>query len=285
MVFDGFMGLATLPDQDLSEPAASIAAQPIRDNGGEHVSLAPTHATHSPPEAAPVPRPAVPEHPAPAIEPAPESAAQPLLTPLESSRETVVPPRAMTSPESVRQEPWSTGDEAQTAGGAEPRRSRVSVAWSAGAALLFAVLFGQAAYAYRVELVANYPGLKPIVAQFCGMLGCSVPLPQRPKLINIEASDLQIQDPARPSVIQLTATLRNHAGYEVGFPALDLVLTNTKEHTLARRIFMPDEYLDTDRNAAAGLAANAEITVRLVLDTGALGAAGFRLALLPAHSR
>jgi hypothetical protein len=176
-------------------------------------------------------------------------------------------------------------------GGGEPEheavpdspRRRVALGWSVGVAMMLLVLGGQALYAYRVELVANYSVLKPAVAQFCNLLGCSVPLPQRPKLITIEASDLQVQDPIRPGVIQLTATLRNHAGFEVGYPALDLVLTNTKEHTLARRIFMPDEYLDKGRTASVGLAANAEITVRLVLDTGDLGAAGFRLALLPAR--
>jgi hypothetical protein len=109
-----------------------------------------------------------------------------------------------------------------------------------------------------------------------------VPLPQRPRLINIEASDLQSVDQTRPGVIQLTATLRNHADYDLAYPALDLVLTNTKEHTLARRIFLPREYLDKARDVNAGFPANAEVTVRLDLDTGELGAAGFRLDLLPA---
>jgi hypothetical protein len=143
-------------------------------------------------------------------------------------------------------------------------------------------LAGQATHFYRSDLIATYPLLKPVYVRVCDLFQCSVPLPQRPKLINIEASDLQSVDPARPGVIQLTATLRNHAGYDVGYPALDLVLTNTKEHTLARRIFLPEEYLGGGRNAQAGIPANAEITVRLDLDTGELGAAGFRLDLLPA---
>lgn len=159
-----------------------------------------------------------------------------------------------------------------------PRRSPL---WAVGSVLLLVTLAGQAAYFYRTELVANYPGLKPVMAQACEALGCVVPLPQRPKLISVEASDLQAIDPARPNVIQLTATLRNQAKYDLGYPALDLVLTNSKDHTLARRIFMPAEYLERGRNIKAGLAANAEITIRLSLDTGTLGAAGFRLDLLP----
>ena len=164
-----------------------------------------------------------------------------------------------------------------------PRRSQLG--WKTGSALMLLAVAAQAAYFYRSDLVAHYPALKPSVEHLCEWLDCSAPLPQRPKLINIEASDLQILDPARPAVIQLTATLRNHAGYDLGYPALDLVLTNTKEHTLARRIFLPQDYLENDKKLKSGLPANAEVTVRLDLDTGELGAAGFRLGLLPAPTR
>ena len=51
-------------------------------------------------------------------------------------------------------------------------------------------------------------------------------------------------DTARPGLIQLTATLRSAANYDLAYPALDLVLTNANEHALARRIFVPEEYLD-----------------------------------------
>lgn len=153
--------------------------------------------------------------------------------------------------------------------------------WGAGSAFLLLVATAQAAYFYRTQLVADYPGLKPVLAQICGALGCSVPLPQRHHLLKVEASDLQVIDPARPAVIQLTVTLRNPATYDLAFPALDLVLTNTQEHTLARRIFLPREYLEPGKEAGAGIPANAEITVSLDLDTGNLGASGFRLYLLP----
>jgi hypothetical protein len=161
-----------------------------------------------------------------------------------------------------------------------PRRG--AWAWAAGAVLLALALAGQAAYVYRGEISAQYPRLKPYLVQLCEPLRCTVAPPQRPKQIAIEASDLQAMDTSRPGLIQLTATLRNHAGHDLGYPALDLVLTNTKEHTLVRRIFAPGEYLERGRDILAGLPANAEITVRLDLDTGELSPAGFRLDLLPA---
>ena len=165
---------------------------------------------------------------------------------------------------------------------ADPSQARRDRLWAVGAALLVFVLAGQAAYNYRADLAVQYPGLKPYLVKLCDALQCKVLPPQRPRQIAIEASDLQATDPARPGLIQLTATLRNHAGHDLGYPALDLVLTNTKEHTLARRVFLPKEYLERGKDATAGMPANAEITIRLDLDTGDLSPAGFRLDLLPA---
>jgi predicted Zn finger-like uncharacterized protein len=162
------------------------------------------------------------------------------------------------------------------------RQRKRALGWAVGAALLLLLLGGQAVYLHRSDLAVQYPGLKSHLVQFCDLLGCTLAPPQRPRQIAIEASDLQATDTARPGLIQLTATLRNHAGHQLGYPALDLVLTNTKEHALARRIFLPQEYLEQGRDIMAGIPANAEITVRLDLDTGDLNPAGFRLDLLPA---
>jgi predicted Zn finger-like uncharacterized protein len=154
--------------------------------------------------------------------------------------------------------------------------------WAIGAALLLLVLAAQGVYFYRGELAAHLPWSRLYLARMCDLLECGVFLPQRPRLIVIEASDLQATDPARPAVIQLTATIRNHAGYDVGYPALDLVLTNSREHTLARRIFLPGDYLEPGRDVRAGIPASAEVTIRLDLDTVDLNPAGFRLDLLAA---
>ena len=164
-------------------------------------------------------------------------------------------------------------------------RSRSTRWWAFGAAFLLLVLAAQGVYVYRGELAAHLPWSRPYLARMCDLVKCGVFLPQRPRLIVIEASDLQANDPARPALIQLTATVRNHAGYDVGYPALDLVLTNTREHTLARRIFLPGDYLEPGRDVRAGIPASAEVTIRLDLDTGDLNPAGFRLDLLAAPSQ
>jgi predicted Zn finger-like uncharacterized protein len=223
------------------------------------------------PDAAPEPQPAREAaaafeleavEPAAAVQPAPARAPEPV----SDGKEYGPAPEQLSLDEELFRKP-------------APRGARW---WAAGTVLLCFALAGQAAHFYRSDLAVQYPALKPLLVQMCDALRCKVSPPQRPRQIVIEASDLQVNDPAKPGVIQLTATLRNHSSYDVGYPAIDLVLTNTREHTLARRIFLPREYLDFGRDAGAGIQANAEITVRLDLDTGDLNPAGFRLDLLAA---
>ena len=269
-VFDGFGTLATLPDRQPEEPAAAKVSPGQAVSDGEGVKpLAEPAAPASPPPPA--------MGSAATAEAAPSGISDPVA---EAFAVAASEPAPQTAPFDHPSTLEAASEPVETAA-ARPGTSR---SWAAAAALMLAILAAQAGYVYRGELVAHYPGLKPVFARLCDMAGCTVPLPQRPQLIVIEASDLQVEDQLRPGVIQLTATLRNHAGYAVGYPALDLVLTNTKQHTLARRIFAPAEYIEKRDDVAGGLPAHAEVTIHLLLDTGDLGAAGFRLALLPARS-
>jgi predicted Zn finger-like uncharacterized protein len=273
-VFNGFGTLATLPEQQPAEELAIALPQTAADEGASPSAANATAATSPAPPGPPA------TECAQATEAVPAGAGHPAATAVDPvvAGGTAVLTTVVDHP-LERVETGAPGERVPETG--RPRGSR---SWAAAAALMLAILAAQAGYAYRGELVARYPGLKPVFTRLCDIADCTVALPQRPQLVIIEASDLQVEDQLRPGVIQLTATLRNHAGHAVGYPALDLVLTNTKQHALARRIFPPSEYLEKRDSVAEGLPAHAEVTVRLLLDTGDLGAAGFRLALLPARS-
>jgi predicted Zn finger-like uncharacterized protein len=159
---------------------------------------------------------------------------------------------------------------------------RTTAGWIAACALTVIVLALQLVYAARGELAARNPTLKAMFSSLCANVGCNLGLPRDPELVKIEASDVRMMDAGRPQLVQLTATLRSYAGYYVAYPALDLVLTNANEHALARRVFVPQEYLDRNRDPNAGFPPHAEITIALDLDTGDHNPAGFRLDLLAA---
>ena len=61
----------------------------------------------------------------------------------------------------------------------------------------------------RGEIAASVPEARPLLSDWCKSIGCTVALPQRPRQISIEASDMQAADASNSSLIVLTATLRN----------------------------------------------------------------------------
>lgn len=148
--------------------------------------------------------------------------------------------------------------------------------WALGSVFLLLLLAGQAAYLYRTEIASQYPGVKPYLEQACGLLNCTVELPKNPDLLRIESSDLE-SDPAAPSLINLSGVISNRAKFRQAYPALELTLTNTRDEAVARRIFLPNEYLPATTDIRAGMPASSEIALKLNLDTADLNAAGFRL--------
>jgi predicted Zn finger-like uncharacterized protein len=262
-VFDGFKTLATLPDTPA--PAAAPALEVERER------VPPAAAVEaSTPAAAPPPP--------PALTPAAQTAATAAPIPPAISPDGATPNKKPLGAPSALPPLTESALEVNT-------RRRRRAGWAVGIAFMLFCLAAQAAYFYRNDIAASLPEARPALNKMCELLHCTVALPQRPRQISIEASDMQALDPANPGLIALTATLRNHATGELGYPALDVVLTDTKEHTVARRIFMPAEYLASGRDPRSGIAPNAEVTIRLELETGDLGAAGFRLDLIAATGR
>ena len=171
---------------------------------------------------------------------------------------------------------------------------RVHRGWAMATTAVVLLLVGQVSYQYRSELAVHVPILKPALTQVCAWVGCVVPPLQQPAMLlpsaqptalHIEASDLQIIDKAVPHRVQLTATLRNYAATELGFPALDLALNDPRGHVVARRVFVPREYLPAADAPTAVLAPSAEATVRVDMDISGLSAEGFRLTLMPAPTQ
>ena len=151
--------------------------------------------------------------------------------------------------------------------------------WAA-AILLFVSLVAQTAYFYRVELVANFPGTKPVLTLYCELLDCSIPLPQKLDQLTIESFSLVRADPQQASVITLDVSLRNHALYAQAYPDLELALTSSMNATLARRIFRPSEYLKVGEDEGRGLSSNTEMDVRLLFSVVDLNPSGYHLDLV-----
>ncbi len=269
-VFDGFGSLAAFPEESQLEaapPAAAAVTQSQIEPWGT-----PARSRTAVDEAVPETRPQAEFGPRPRA--TDDKAAAEMQQQIEAG------PAPMPAWETAVPEPQPAAPFA-----ARPMVRRGDWGWACGILVLLALLGTQAAYYHRSDIAAGWPETRPYLAWLCEQLQCTVALPQAPRLISIEGSDMMATDAANPGLIALTATLRNQATIELGYPALDVVLTNTRDHTIARRIFLPAEYLGPGRDPRAGIPPKAEITIRLDIDSGGLGAAGFRLELLRAPVR
>ncbi len=158
-------------------------------------------------------------------------------------------------------------------------RVRHAGLWLSLSLLLFIGALGQAGYIFRTELMVHFPQLRPAYELACKQLSCEIGLPRLTDQLNIDASDLQFVDPRRPNLVQLTALVRNRARVPVEYPAFELTLTNAQQQVVARRVFLPADYLQDASQTEGGLGGRQELAVKLFLDTGPLRAAGYRIYL------
>ncbi len=194
----------------------------------------------------------------------------------EASEDFQAPP--VPAAEEVAEEEVTEGEIAQPAPAPVPRPARRRRIWVAGSVLLVLVLLAQMTMQLRGDIALLFPETAPVFRSVCMALGCEVPLPRHADLIGIESSDLQA-DPSNPSVMVLTATLRNRAMFPQSHPDLELTLTDSQDQPLARRVLAPREYLGQGASLEAGFPANSELAVKVFLEASSLKATGYRLYL------
>jgi len=156
------------------------------------------------------------------------------------------------------------------------RRHHPMPAWAVAAVALACLAIAQFTYVFRGDIARAWPGTRPMLEAFCAPFGCRVELPRQADLIGIEVSDLQ-PDRGHADRLILAATLRNRAPFAQSHPYLELTLTDARDRALARRVIAPEEYLGPGAAASAGIPANAEQVVQLVLGTNGVAASGYRL--------
>ncbi|WP_269532803.1 DUF3426 domain-containing protein [Chitinimonas sp. BJYL2] len=153
--------------------------------------------------------------------------------------------------------------------------------WSIPALLAAIALLGQLAIHYRTEVAIQLPGIEPKLRRYCELVGCKLALPARAAYLRTEWNEL-VSLPDSPNLIQLSATLRNQAGFAQALPLLELTLTDDNERIVARKVFTVREYLAplADGSPAAvptSLLPNGDLRVFLQLDLGPLRSSGYSL--------
>lgn len=161
-----------------------------------------------------------------------------------------------------------------------PRRPAARAPWAAGSALLALLLLVQGAWFHATTVALQLPALRPALEAFCAATRCHLGYARLPDQLAIDASDLQVVDPAQPGRVLLTASIRNRADFPQELPLLELTLSGAGGASM-RRVLLPAEYVDGALwvPARGALAPNEELPVRVYLDAGTLQPSDYRLYL------
>nr|WP_294866917.1 DUF3426 domain-containing protein [uncultured Pseudogulbenkiania sp.] len=147
----------------------------------------------------------------------------------------------------------------------------------AGVALIGVLALAlQLVYLNRTLIAAEVPELRPTLEKLCQGVGCSVPLPTDSALIRTEWSELSFV-PDQQNLIQLAATLKNHAAYPQAYPMLEVTLKDAEDQVVIRKVFSPQEYLKPDDYKAMQFKGNSEIRIAMRFDVGKVRAMGYSL--------
>jgi predicted Zn finger-like uncharacterized protein len=161
---------------------------------------------------------------------------------------------------------------------APPRRARWRLAgWLATNLLLVTVTAAQIAYLYRLDL-AEYPALRPMLAAACEWLECKIERTHNVNRIEFETSIAP--HPKFTNALRLRADLVNRAERAQPFPILEITLTDSGGHTLARRQFDARQYL-AEKTADRLMMPNVAAHALLDLTNPDNRAVGYEVRLLP----
>lgn len=157
-----------------------------------------------------------------------------------------------------------------------PRRG-FSIVFSGGSLLLLLLALAQLAVTFRSDVLTHWPEARPVLIRLCDVAGCTLGWPTQPDQLAVIGSELQAI--AGTDVLELTAVIRNRAPFTQALPSLEVTLSDTQNRPVARKVFSPADYLAAAGEPRArmdeGLAAGADITIRVFFETRGLQAAGF----------
>lgn len=142
----------------------------------------------------------------------------------------------------------------------------------AGTVVLLFVLLAQVVLGWRNVLAQRHPGLKPVLAGACAVLGCRVELPALADNLVIETGELTTLG---PNTYALNTLLRNQGSLVLAWPSIELELTDAADRPVLRRVLAPGDYLPAGTSVAGGFGAHSEQPVTLHFTLAGLQPSGY----------
>jgi len=163
-----------------------------------------------------------------------------LVTPAVSATELPAPELFRTG---VTQSSSVIPDETNPDQSGKATTTFLNIATLVGTGLLSFVFLFQLLIWNRNSLVAEEPGLQPLLSMLCQPSDCKIDWPYEPDAVLIENSSF-MENPEGGYNVQLR--LKNTQHHAVAMPALELSLTDLRDQVLVRRVFLAKELSDKD---------------------------------------
>lgn len=224
---------------------------------------------------------------APEVPPSSASPAEPAPPP-EDDRSDVSPTEAVPAPLVPKMSPpahsspasprWMPEADPPADASMEPgfvRQARRRAFWSSASVrvvlscltvLLSAALLAQWGIHERDQVAARWPALRPMLAEACQSLGCTVsPLRQIDDVV-IDSSALVRK---LGNFYAFDLVLKNQAQVPVAAPALELSLTDLNDQVISRRVFLPGEMpgIPAELPARGSLSTSLRLSINLGNET------------------
>ena len=145
--------------------------------------------------------------------------------------------------------------------------SMADIGSGAGIGFLLLLLGLQWVYFNRAALAAD-ERWRPVLERGCELVRCALPFRVDVSRLDIINRDVR-KHPTVKDVLLVNVAFQNHAEFIQPYPLLEVNFTNKSGDSVAMRRFSPSEYLGSDIDEVAGIAAESQVQAVLeVVDPG-----------------
>ncbi|MCU7938040.1 MAG: zinc-ribbon domain-containing protein [gamma proteobacterium symbiont of Bathyaustriella thionipta] len=133
--------------------------------------------------------------------------------------------------------------------------------WLASTVVLLLLLASQYLHFNSIQLSQD-PEIRPLLESLCPLTNCSLPLISTPRKVVTVTHDVRTH-PTVNNALEIQLTFKNKASYTQSYPVLEITFSNPVGEIIARRKFLPNEYMKNNSTYTSGLKSNQSQEINL----------------------
>jgi predicted Zn finger-like uncharacterized protein len=164
-----------------------------------------------------------------------------------------------------------------------PAPARTGAPWTIAAAVLLLALLAQAIHFFAPRMLIFVPEARPVLAQACRLLACRADLPIDLSKTDLIRAQVLLRENAQRGLM-VSAALVNRASYLQRWPAIELTLNDSRGEVLARRTYVPGEFVASADALQRGLPPKIAVPIEFAITRPHVEPSGYELRLVSPDS-